>query len=43
MPAPRELPQQIPPPPGQKLGCKKPQGGSKFLVQMPGESGYGKN
>ena len=43
MPAPRELPQQIPAP-GQKLGCKNPQGGGKFLVQILGGArggGYG--
>ena len=35
MPAPRELPQQIPAP-GQKARMQKPQGGGKFLVQIPG-------
>ena len=35
MPAPRELSQQIPAP-WAKAGMQKPQGGSKFLVQIPG-------
>ena len=37
MPAPRELSQQIPaPPPPAKARMQKPQGGGKFLVQIPG-------
>ena len=43
MPAPRELPQQMPPPRA-KARMQKPQGGSKFLVQIPrdvpGGDGY---
>ena len=35
MPAPRELPQQIPAPRA-KARMQKPQGGSKCLVQIPG-------
>ena len=35
MPAPRELSQQIPPPRA-KARMQKPQGGGKFLVQIPG-------
>ena len=35
MPAPRELPQQIPAPRA-KGRMQKPQGGDKFLVQIPG-------
>ena len=35
MPAPRELPQQIPTPRA-KVYMQKPQGGGKFLVQIPG-------
>ena len=34
MPAPRELPQQIPAPRA-KAWMQKPQGGGKFLVQIP--------
>ena len=33
MPAPRELPQQIPP--QAKAWIQKPQGGEKFLAQIP--------
>ena len=37
MPAPRELSQQIPaPPPPAKGRMQKPQGGDKYLVQIPG-------
>ena len=39
MPAPRELPQQIPAPPPDPPGkarMRKPKGGGKFLVQIPG-------
>ena len=46
MPAPRELPQQIPPPPPAKARIQKPQGEGKFLVQILGGArgdGYGKN
>ena len=39
MPAPRELSQQIPPP--AKARMQKPQGGGKFLVQIPGVCGGG--
>ena len=42
MPAPRELPQQIRP--RAKARMQKPQGGGKFLVQIPGGArgdGYG--
>ena len=35
MPAPRERPQQMPAP-RTKARIEKPQGGSKFLVQIPG-------
>ena len=35
MPAPRELPQQMPAP-GAKARIQNPQGGGKFLVQIPG-------
>ena len=35
MPAPWELPQQIPTP-WAKARMQKPQGGGKFLVQIPG-------
>ena len=35
MPAPRDLPQQIPAPRA-KARMQKPQGGGKFLVQIPG-------
>ena len=35
MPAPRELPQQMPAP-RPKARMQKPQGGGKFLVQIPG-------
>ena len=41
--APRELPQQIPTP-RTKAWMQKPQGGGKFLVQIPGGTrgdGYG--
>ena len=41
MPAPRELSQQIPPPPPAKARMQKPQGGGKFLVQIPGVCGGG--
>ena len=41
MPAPRELPQQIPAPPRAKAWMQKPQGGGKFLVQIPGVRGGG--
>ena len=43
MPAPWELPQQMPDPRA-KARMQKPQGGSKFFVQIPGgarEDGYG--
>ena len=44
MPAPRELPQQIPAPRA-KPWMQKPQSGGKFLVQIPGGArggdGYG--
>ena len=47
MPTPWELPQQIPtPPPQAKAWMQKPQGGGKFLVQIPGGEwgdGYGWN
>ena len=45
MPASQELPQQIPAP-WAKAKMQKPQGGGKFLVQIPGDArgdGYGKN
>ena len=46
MPAPRELSQQIPAPRA-KARMQKPQGGGKFLVQIPGGDergdGYGWN
>ena len=46
MPATLELPQQIPAPRA-KAGMQKPQGGGKFLVQIPEGAregdGYGKN
>ena len=38
MPAPRELSQQIPAPQA-KARMQKPQGGGKFLVQIPGVRG----
>ena len=38
MPAPRELPQQIPAP-GQKLGCKSPRVGANFWCKSSGVSG----
>ena len=38
MPAPRELPQQTPSPRA-KARMQKPQGGGKFLVQIPGVRG----
>ena len=44
MPAPRELFQQIPPPPPAKARIQKPQGGGKFLMQISGGArgdGYG--
>ena len=37
MPAPRELSQKIPAPRA-KAGMQKPQGGVKFLVQIPGDA-----
>ena len=37
MPAPRELPQQMPAP-WAKARMQKPQGGGKFLVQIPGSA-----
>ena len=37
MPAPRELPQQIPP--GQKLECKSPRVGANFWCKSPGMRG----
>ena len=40
MPAPRELSQQIPAPPA-KARMHKPQGGGKFLVQIPRGAGGG--
>ena len=43
MSAPRELSLQIPAP-GAKARMQKPKGGSKFLVQIPGDArgdGYG--
>ena len=40
MPAPRELPQQIPAP-GQKLGCKSPRVGENFWCKSPGVRGGG--
>ena len=40
MPAPRELPQQLPAPLA-KAVMQKPQGGDKFLVQIPEVSGGG--
>ena len=45
MPAPQELSQQIPAPRA-KARMQKPQGGGKFLVQIPGGArgdGYGWN
>ena len=38
MPAPREVPQQIPAP-GQKLGCKSPRGGGRFWCKSRGCAG----
>ena len=38
MPAPRELPQQIPPP-GQKLGCKSSTVGANFWCKSRGVCG----
>ena len=40
MPAPRELPQQIPTPQA-KARMQQPQGGGTFLVQIPGVRGGG--
>ena len=40
MPTPRELPQQMPTP-GAKAWMQKPQGGGKYLVQIPGVRGGG--
>ena len=40
MPAPQELPQQIPTP-WAKARMQKPQGEGKFLVQIPEADGYG--
>ena len=46
MPAPRDLPQNIPAPQA-KIRMQKPQSGGKFSVQIPGGTrggdGYGKN
>ena len=47
MPAPRDLPQNIPAPRA-KIRMQKPQSGGKFSVQIPGGArgggdGYGKN
>ena len=40
MPAPRDLPQQIPAP-GAKIRMQKPRSGGKFSVQIPGVRGGG--
>ena len=39
MPDPQDLPQQIPPSPGQKLGCKSPRVGANFLCKSLGVHG----
>ena len=39
MPAPRELSQQIPAPPEQKLGCKSPRVGANVWCKSPGVRG----